>query len=136
MHALFWLMPSTIILLYITYVVAFMLWHRKKIKGDRYFSKTLAERKQFEQNLKKHAVLIMPFITLVSKFIKVNKMPSFTYKGVVCPSAISSAKDFYKAETYNASEKDIFIATQMKSGTTWMQQIVFEILHKGQGDLS
>ncbi len=113
-----------------------MLWHRTKIKSDRYFSKTLELRKQFEQSLKKHAVLIMPFITLVSQFIKVNKMPSFTYKGVVCPSAISSAKDFYNAETYNASEKDVFIATQMKSGTTWMQQIVFEILHKGQGDLS
>jgi hypothetical protein len=32
-------------------------------------------------------------------------------------------------------EGDVFVASQMRCGTTWMQQIVYEILTGGRGDL-
>ncbi len=47
-----------------------------------------------------------------------------------------SKKSYEATLNYKPGAEDIFIATQMKCGTTWMQQIVFEILHGGEGDLS
>ncbi|HBG51064.1 MAG TPA: hypothetical protein DDW89_04535, partial [Gammaproteobacteria bacterium] len=49
---------------------------------------------------------------------------------------MSSKKSYAGTLHYQPEAADIFIATQMKCGTTWMQQIVFEILHGGAGDLS
>jgi hypothetical protein len=36
---------------------------------------------------------------------------------------------------YRAGAGDVFVATQMKCGTTWMQQLVYEVLSRGRGDL-
>lgn len=54
------------------------------------------------------------------------------YSGVQGPSFSCSEESFRKACTYDPDENDIFVVTQMRCGTTWMQQVVFQILTKGQ----
>lgn len=57
------------------------------------------------------------------------------YAGFSAPPLCSRA-DFERAVGYRAGPDDVFVATQMKCGTTWMQQIVYEVLARGRGDLS
>jgi hypothetical protein len=43
---------------------------------------------------------------------------------------------FERANKYQPGPEDVFIATQMRCGTTWIQQVVYEIVNRGKGDLS
>jgi len=123
-------------LLWFTYFIGFQIWKKKHTQEDAYFSLPLPERRALKAVIKRHRFIILPMASLIAKLIKPKTMPLFHYKGIAGPAAIASAETYAKAQSYPASNDDIFIATQMKCGTTWMQQLVFEILHKGQGDLS
>src|SRR5205814_1503930 len=57
------------------------------------------------------------------------------YKGVSAPTESCSLESFARAEAYQPRPEDIFVVTQMRCGTTWMQHIVFQILYRGNGDL-
>jgi hypothetical protein len=72
----------------------------------------------------------------MAKGVKERRIPTITFRNIKAPSAIASPETFANAVAYPASANDIFVATFMKSGTTWMQNIVFDILHHGEGDLS
>ena len=63
-------------------------------------------------------------------------MPVFEYEGVCGPPKVSSPEVFERAKNYQPRPEDIFVATQMRCGTTWMQQLVYEVVNRGQGDLS
>jgi hypothetical protein len=41
---------------------------------------------------------------------------------------------FERASKYVPRPEDVFVATQMRSGTTWMQQLVYQIVTRGTGD--
>lgn len=122
--------------LYLIYVIGFMVWVEIQTRGDGYFSRPLAERKKFVVLLQRHARYIRPLFEFIAKFYRMKKPPSFRYQGVTGPMMMSSKKSYQQTKNYLPQPEDIFIATQMKCGTTWMQQIVFEILCKGEGDLS
>jgi len=62
-------------------------------------------------------------------------MPAFEYEGVCGPPKVSSPEVFARAKSYRPRPEDVFVATQMRCGTTWMQQLVYEIVHRGRGDL-
>jgi len=118
------------------YTIGFMLWVEIKTRGDGYFARPLAERQAFVKMLHKHAVYILPPLELLSKVFRLPKIPVMRYQGVTGPLMMCSKKSYAATLNYKPGAEDIFIATQMKCGTTWMQQIVFEILHGGEGDLS
>jgi hypothetical protein len=63
-------------------------------------------------------------------------MPSFEYEGVCGPPRVSSPAVFARARTYTPRPEDLFVVTQMRCGTTWMQQMVYEVVSRGRGDLS
>ena len=63
-------------------------------------------------------------------------MPGFEYEGVCGPPKVSSPEVFERAKNYQPRPEDVFVATQMRCGTTWMQQVVYEIVNRGKGDLS
>lgn len=123
-------------LVYIAYVIVFMRWQKSNTIGDRYFSRTLAGRRALKQWIKWQSQLVLPLFRLLAFLSPLKTPPLFSYQGVTGPKAMASKQSFQEASEFTAGEDDIFIATQMKCGTTWMQQIVFEILHKGEGDLS
>ena len=63
-------------------------------------------------------------------------MRVFEYERVCRPAKVSSPEVFKRAKNYQPRPEDVFVVTQMRCGTTWMQQLVYEIVNRGQGDLS
>ena len=120
----------------VVYTVGFVAWMEKKNFGDGYFSRPLSERQKVIAILQKHAAYIRPLSELIAKVFRLKKIPVMRYQGVTGPLMMCSKKSYEATVNYKPGPEDIFIATQMKCGTTWMQQIVFEILHGGEGDLS
>ncbi len=122
--------------LYMLYLAVFMLWVETQTRGDRYFARPLEQRVQFVHLLRAQARFIRPFFDLIAKVFRLKKLPSMRYEGVTGPPMMCSKKSYLRTKNYVPQEEDIFVATQMKCGTTWMQQIVFEILCSGNGDLT
>lgn len=125
-----------VLVFYALYFVKFMRWQTDKTRGDAFFSLTLEDRRALKGRIKRHAPFVLPVFKIISLLSPLKYPPLFRYKNVSGPAGIASKKSFQAAEEFIAGGDDIFIATQMKCGTTWMQQIVFEILHKGRGDLT
>lgn len=125
----------------ILYFRRYVAWETAARRGLNYYGKPLAERKQFRERVKRNAFFLLPLLAFETKLQRLSKktipyIPSFTYEGVTGPSYSSTPESFREAARYRPTSEDIFVATQMKCGTTWMQQVVYEILCKGEGDLS
>ena len=118
------------------YHLCFQNWYRHKISGDRYFSLPLEQRLAFHKKLKKHSRYLLPFYHFMAKGINPKRIPCIRSHGICIPSAIADESSIDHAVHYTSGRDDIFVATFMRSGTTWMQNIVFELLHHGKGDFS
>lgn len=121
---------------WIVYFVVYMIWEKRYTRGSNFFGAPLAQRRAMKQRIAWHSRRLMPLMHIIAKVFRLKELPMMSYQGVTGPNIICSKKSYIASQQYPASESDIFVATQMKCGTTWMQQIVFEILHHGQGDLS
>ncbi len=121
----------------ILYFRRYLTWETENRRDLHYYGKALAERRAFKEKIKKQSPILLRFLWLETKLQrKPSEIPSIEYRGVTGPRYSSTVESFQTAAEYRPTETDIFVATQMKCGTTWMQQIVYEILHKGNGDLS
>ncbi|PCI46629.1 MAG: hypothetical protein COB51_06810 [Moraxellaceae bacterium] len=118
------------------YFVAFMVIVELRTRGDRYFSRPLEERRKMREMIARNAAYIRPVFDFIAKYYRFKSIPVFLYQGVSGPFGMSSKKSYAATVAYEPQANDVFVATQMKCGTTWMQQVVFEILFKGEGDLS
>jgi hypothetical protein len=107
----------------------------KETLGDRYFKLPLAERRALKERIAARARLVLPLIEAVVRVRPPRTLPSCVYRGVHGPSAVCSARTFEQTFRMRPDARDVFVATQMKCGTTWMQQIVYEVLSRGRGDL-
>lgn len=110
-----------------------MRWITVRTDKDRYFSLLLNERIALRSVIQSKAKGITAILDVLAKFG--FKVPIVEYKGVKVPP-VCSVETMAFAHHYEPTSDDIFVATQMKCGTTWMQQIVFEILCRGEGDLT
>jgi hypothetical protein len=118
------------------YLAMVMKWSDDQTVGLNYYGRPLKERERFKRTLARHATLLSPMLWLAGRMTKFDfRRVSLQYKGVSGPSGSCSVETFQRAESYQPRPEDIFVVTQMKCGTTWMQQVVFEILHRGQGNL-
>jgi hypothetical protein len=129
-----------IVLLFVSgfqYLTWYLGWERRNTSGMAYYGKPLAERRALKQRIRRYARLARPFVGLLAKYNQKQKtMPAFEYEGVCGPPGVSSPEVFARAKNYQPRPEDVFVATQMRCGTTWMQQVVYEIVHRGRGDLS
>jgi hypothetical protein len=132
------LLPLLTILAALLYLLGYFRWQKKQREGDRYFSRPYAERLALQETMRWHGKLLLPLIELLLR-LKLMKTPQsvsgFTYQGVTGPQGSCSEVSFRAAHMHAASEEDLFVVSQMKSGTTWLQQIAYELLMDGQGDL-
>ena len=118
------------------YLAMILKWEDEQTVGLNYYGRPLAERERFKRVLARHATLLSPMLWLNGRMVTVDfKKMRIQYKGVSAPAGSCSVESFQRAEGYQPRPEDIFVVTQMKCGTTWMQQVVFEILHRGQGHL-
>ena len=138
MSFLAWLLLGALIL-YVAmrlYLATVLRWEDEQTTGLKYFGRSREQREQFKQTLARHASLLSPVLWLSSRTSKLDfRRARIQYKGISAPPWSCSVESFQRAETYRPSPEDVFVVTQMKCGTTWMQQVVYEILQRGQGTL-
>ena len=116
------------------YLATVLKWEDDHTVGLNYYGKSLRDRERFKRTLARHASLLSPMLWLNSRMAKVDfRRTRIQYKGISGPAGSTSIESFQRAEEYQPTPQDIFVVTQMKCGTTWMQNVVYEILHRGQG---
>ena len=133
-----WLLVAPIVV-YVAmgiYLATVLKWGDDQTVGLNYYGKSLAERERFKRRLARHAALLSPMLWLNGRFAKVDfRRSRIQYKGVSGPLGSCSVESFQRAESYQPAPEDVFVVTQMKCGTTWMQHVVYEVLHRGRGNL-
>ncbi len=119
------------------YLVWYQRWEMENTSGMAYYGKTLPERRALKERIRWYSWFAFPIVRLMA-FInrKQAKMPVFEFDGVYGPPYVSSPEIFRDATHYVPQGEDVFVATQMRCGTTWMQNIVYEIVNRGAGNLS
>ena len=119
--------------LYLSVVLA---WEDQKTTGLGYYGLPLAARTAFKRTLHRHAVLLFPILRLLERTSAFTfRKGSFQHRGIAGPKGTCSKESFARADAYRPRPDDVFVATQMKCGTTWMQHLVYEVLQRGAGTL-
>lgn len=112
-------------------------WEDEHTVGLRYYGLDSAGRERFRNRLRFHAMLLAPMLALYGRFTKLDfRRVRFIHKDVSLPSGSCDAASAARAETYRPRAEDVFVATQMKCGTTWMEHVVYEVAHRGNGTLA
>ncbi len=118
------------------YLSAVLVWEDQKTRGVAYYGLPLAERDRFKRTLRRHAWRLWPIIRLTGLLSRFTfQKASFRHRGIAGPRGTCSKESFERADRYEAQPEDVFVATQMKCGTTWMQHVVYQVLLCGEGDL-
>ena len=119
------------------YFLLLCRWADRQTRGSKYYGRPLAERRRFKRTLGLLALGTRPLLWLLGRTTQVQlAQASFRFQGVAGPKDSCSPESFAEAVAYRPTDRDIFVATQMKSGTTWMQHLVYQILTRGRGDLA
>jgi hypothetical protein len=121
----------------LVYGTLYFRWEARQTAGLAYFGRPLPARRELKRRIRlwsRPAVPLMRFLAFANRGR--TAMPSFEYEGVCGPPRVSNAAVFARARSYQPRCEDVFVVTQMRSGTTWMQQMVYEIVSRGRGDLS
>jgi hypothetical protein len=119
------------------YLTWYLRWETEQTGGMAYYGRPLAERRALKRRIRKYSFPILPLVRLLAFANRTRvTMPAFEHRGVYGPPRVSSPEVFERASRYQPRPEDVFVVTQMRCGTTWMQQVVFEIVSRGHGDLS
>ena len=111
-----------------------MRWARRETLYDRFFSRPLAERRALRAEMERRSRRVAPILALAQRVARLP-LPQVSFHGRRFLPACTK-RSLERAVGYRPGPQDVFVATQMKCGTTWMQQIVYETLLRGRGDLS
>jgi aryl sulfotransferase len=118
------------------YLAIVLRWEDERTRGLAYYGLPPAARERFKRALRRHAMLLYPILRLSGKLSRFSfARVSFRHRGVAAPLGSCSPESFARAESYQARPDDVFVVTQMKCGTTWMQHLTYEVLHRGNGSL-
>jgi hypothetical protein len=112
----------------------FQRWYARETEGDAYFARPAAARDAFRGELRRRSRLAVRLAALAARLRPPRRLPGTRLRDVAGPPHCRGA--FARAAAYRPRAGDVFVATQMKCGTTWMQQIAYEVLSRGRGDLS
>ena len=117
------------------YQRSFLRWYERETDGTAYFGRTRAERDAFKRELRERSRAIAA-IARTMRRVRTPRgfLGGKRFRGVALQPQVQVAH-WERAVAYRPAKGDVFVATQMKCGTTWMQQIVYEVLSRGRGDL-
>lgn len=119
------------------YGVWYFRWEARNTTGMAYYGRPLAERRRLKKRIRLYSAPLRPLVRLMARVTRVRTtMPYFVFEGVSGPPRVSSPEVFARAKAYLPRPEDVFVVTQMRCGTTWMQQVVYEVVSGGRGDLS
>jgi len=138
----FWLVLKLLGLLFVLYIAwtvylaVVLRWEDAHTVGLGYYGRSAAERDAFKRTLRLHAVLLAPVLWVNGKLAKVDfRRVRIQHDGVSFPAGSCSPESVAAAVAYAPRAEDVFVATQMKCGTTWMQHVAYEVLRRGGGDI-
>lgn len=116
------------------YLAWFFGWVERQTSGAAYFNRPVSERRALKRRIRLLSLPTLPLMTLLSRSARNQKaLPGFEFEGVWGPQKVATPEVFAKAKAYAPTAADVFVATQMRCGTTWMQQIVHQIVTHGDG---
>jgi hypothetical protein len=119
-----------------SHLAVVLVWSDHQTRGARYYARPPGGRQRFKRWLAIHWLLLAPILTLLRWTIRPRfSQRRFLYQGVAGPAGACSPDSFRRAAAYGPKSDDVFVVTQMRSGTTWMQHLVFQVLTRGAGDL-
>jgi hypothetical protein len=105
-------------------------------RGLGYFGRSPADREAYRAKLRRQARLLSPILGIVGRTSKFSfEQASFRAEGLAGPKGTCTEESFSAGAAYRPAAEDVFVVTQMKCGTTWMQHVVYEALMRGRGDL-
>jgi hypothetical protein len=109
----------------------------QQTNDGRYFAMPRADRAAFRARLRRHTWLLAPLIWVISRILTVRlKNATFHHQGVPGPKGACDERSFARGAQYRPSADDVFVVTPMKCGTTWMQNLVYQLATRGSHDLS
>lgn len=118
----------------VAYLAGYLAWVRRATAGTAYFGATVDERRALKRRIARFAWPAKPLVGVLARLNRHRSgMPAFVCEGVSGPPGVSSAASFERARSYRPRPEDVFVVTQMRCGTTWMQELVHQIVTRGQG---
>lgn len=121
----------------VAYVAWYFRWESQNTAGMAYYGRSPEARRSLKRRIR---VLSLPIIPVLRTLAAIGRsrltMPVFNYEGVSGPPKVSTPAAFAQARQYVPQPEDVFVATQMRSGTTWMQQVVYQVVTHGRGNFS
>jgi len=119
------------------YLVSYQRWERARTEGNRYFSLMSLQRRGLRKLIAFHGFLLRPYVSLLARVLpKPDRLPALVYEEVAVPGAVCDRQTMDFACNYHPVAEDLFVVTQMKCGTTWMQQMAYQVLSHGEGSFS
>jgi hypothetical protein len=117
------------------YLRWYFSWESRQTSGMAYYGRPLAERRALKNRIRWFSLPARPLVGMIAAANRRTlTMPTFEYGGVSGPPKVSSPQAFEQASKYRPRPEDVFVVTQMRCGTTWMQQIVYQVVTRGRGD--
>jgi hypothetical protein len=118
------------------YLAAVLRWEDARTFSLGYYGLPPEGRERFKRLLRVHARLLAPLLWLNARLSKVDfRKVRVVHRGVSFPGGTCSEESLERALAYQPRPEDVFVVTQMKCGTTWMQHVVYEALLRGDGNL-
>ena len=128
--------PIGLYVLWTVYLALVLRWEDDATVGLGYYGQDPAGRNRFNQRLRLHARLLAPILAVNSRLAKVDfRRVRVQHQGVSFPAGSCDDASTARATSYQPRPGDIFVVTQMKCGTTWMEHVVYEVLNRGNGNL-
>ncbi|MDF1815644.1 MAG: sulfotransferase domain-containing protein [Verrucomicrobiales bacterium] len=125
-----------ILLLPVLFVFGSFGWHHSRTKGLAYFGGTRLERQRFRTQVSVIGKILRALFGFMGGKNPDPNQYTNQLNGLYLPANVCSKASLEFASRYEPKSNDVFVVTPMKCGTTWMQQIVYETLMKGNGDFS
>lgn len=113
----------------------FKRWFARETNGMAFFGRTAGEREAFAAEVREQGRWVVPLMTGPARAFGGILPNGVNFNGTTAPPQCGRS-DFQRAVHYQPQPTDVFVVTQMKCGTTWMMQLVYEVLSHGHGDLS
>jgi hypothetical protein len=121
----------------LAYLVWYFHWEAKNTTGMAYYGRTPEGRRHFKRQVRRRSRPLVPVLRALASIGRARRtMPAVDYGGVSGPPKVSTPEAFARARQYRPEAADVFVATQMRCGTTWMQQIVYQIVTRGRGEFA
>ncbi len=117
----------------LVYLALYMRWEGRQTAGTAYYGRPLAARRALKRKIRFFALPARPVAHVLARLGRDKAvMPTFEFEQVSGPPKVSSPEVFARAKALRPQSDDVFVVTQMRCGTTWMQQIVYETLTRGR----